>query len=240
MRRHLTSSTSKHDLIFYSVSETGDAGVAYTYTMSYLKHLLSQARKEIVAGPILRAPQFTHSMKFPEQEGAQPVGTFPTTRRLWNGRRGIMTTYWHDPEVPVVFSLIPDAEGPMQIPFDEPEKRVQTSVLKHSVYPRPGTSALEGQDNNLRYLYAIGRAMKNSVWMEQRGTPGVPVLCLATWPGVEPDIGGAIPAQTRVIEWGQEVLGDWADTITDLYFDDFYGLLGVSTRNGEVFLMYFT
>ena len=240
MRRHLTSSTSKHDLIFCSVSDPGDAGVAYTYTMSYLKHLLSQARKGILVGPILRAPQFTHSMKFPEQEGAHPVCASPTTRRLWNGRRGIMTTYWHDPEVPVVFSLIPDAEGSMQIPFDEPEKRVQTSVLKHSVYPRPGTSALHGQDNTLRYLYAIGRAMKNAVWMEQRGTPGVPALCLATWPGVEPDIDGAIPTQTRVIEWDQEVFGDWADTITDLYFDDFYGIIGASTRNGEVFLMYFT
>lgn len=237
MSRHLTSSTSKHDVIFYSVSDTGGAGVAYTYTMNYFKHLLSQATEEIV-GPVFRAPQFTHSMKFPEQEGAQPAGASPTTRRLWNGRRGIMTTYWHDPEVPVVFSLIPDAEGEMQIPFNEPEKRVQSSVLKHSVHPRPGTNALVGQDNNLRYLYAIGRAMKNAVWMEQRETLGGPALCLATWPSVEPDIGGAIPKQTRVIEMGQD-FGDWADTITALCFDDFYGLLGASTRNGEVFLVYF-
>jgi hypothetical protein len=239
MRRHLTSSTSKHDLIFYSVSETGEAGVAYTYAMSYLKHLLSRATEETVVGPIHRAPQFIHSMKFPEQEGAQPVGASPTIRRLWNGRRGIMTTYWQDPEVPVVFCLIPDVKGAMQISFSEPEKRVQTSVLKHSVHPRPRPNASVGQDNHLRFLCAIGRAMKNAVWVEQRGTPGEPALCLATWPGVEPDIGGASPTQTRVIECSQEVFGDWADTITDLWLDDFYGLLGASTRNGEVFLMYF-
>jgi len=239
MRRHLTSSTSKHDLIFYSVSETGETGVAYTYAMDYLKHLLSQATEEAVAGPIHRTPQFIHSMRFPEQEGAQPVGASPTTRRLWNGRRGIMTTYWHDSEVPVVFSLIPDAEGEMQIPFSDPEKRVQTSVLKHSVHQRLGTNALVDQENHLKFLYAIGRAMKNAVWVEQRGTPAEPALCLATWPGVEPDMGGAEPTQTRVIEWGQDVFGDWADTITALCLDDFYGLLGASTRNGEVFLMYF-
>lgn len=240
MRRHLTASTSKHDLVFYSVSETGEAGVAYIYTMNYFKHLLSQATRETIVGPIRRAPQFVHSMKFPEQDGAQPVDASSTTRRLWNGRRGIMTTYWQDPEVPVIFTLIPDAEGDLQIPFDEPEKHVRTTVSKHSVHPRPGAHELVEQDNHLGFLYAIGRAMKNAVWVEQRGTPEEPVLCLATWPGEEPDIDGATPTQTRVIEWDQEIFGDWANTITALHLDDFYGVLSASTSNGEVFLMYFS
>ena len=239
MRRHLTASTSKHDLIFYSVSETGDAGVAYTYTMDYFKHLLSQATKETAVGSIHRSPQFIHSMKFPEQEGAKPVDASPTTRRLWNGRRGIMTTYWREPGVPVVFNLIPDAEGDMQTAFNEPEKRIQTTVLKHSVHPRPGANALLGQGNDLGLTYAIGRAMKNAVWVEQREASDRLMLCMATWPSEEPDVDGAKPTQARVIEWGQEVFGDWADTTTGLYLDDFYGILAASTRNGEVFLMYF-
>jgi hypothetical protein len=233
MRRRLTASTSKSDLVFYSVSETGDVGVAYTYTMNYFKHLLSQAIEETVVEPIRRAPQFIHSMKFPEQEGPQPVDAFPTTRRLWNGRRGIMTIHRRDPE-PVIFNLIPDAEGDMQTLFDRPERRVQTTVSRHSVHLRSQV------DGDIRFLSAIGRAMKNAVWVEQRGTPRKPTLCLATWPGEEPDTDGVSPTQTRVIEWDQEVFGDWADTATALHLDDFYGILSASTRNGEVFLMYFS
>src|SRR5260370_38243603 len=133
--------------------------------MRYLKYLLSQATEEMVVGPIHRAPQFSHSIRFPEQEGVQsPVGAFSTTRRLWNGRRGIMTTYWRNPEVPVVFTLIPDAEGDMQTPFDRQAKHVQTTVLKHSVHPRPGVHELAMERNRIGFLYTIGRAMKNAVW----------------------------------------------------------------------------
>ena len=127
----------------------------------------------------------------------------------------------------------------MQIPFDDSKRHVQTTVMKHSIYPRPGTRELVSQANHLGFLSAIGRAMKNAVWVEQRGTPVKPVLCLATWPGEEPDTDGANPRQTRVIEWDQQVFGDWVDTITALHFDDFYGIISASTRNGEVYLMYF-